>query len=168
VHLKTPRQLALKALDLPGQPFDHLDERAHHLAVGFGDHRTRLELRRLQRVAYVTGAPFEIAASPARAKQPDDPSLGEPFAKLGRRGSREHGAGLERAEVREGGKRTRVVLPQVVAKRVGLPRPRPDEALVASGKNLHCLRELGVPGHLPVVLPVGAHEVGEHLRVTGV
>ena len=71
-------------------------------------------------------------------------------------------------EVIEGDQRSRVVLAQGVAQGVGLASPGPDEALVGPGEHLDRAEQLAVGGHHSVVVPVGAHEIGEHAGITAV
>lgn len=55
-------------------------------------------------------------------------------------------------------------LPQLV----GLPLPGPDHVLVRAGQHLDCLGEIAVAGDRPVVVPIGAGELGQYPRVTRV
>ena len=74
-----------------------------------------------------------------------------------------------RAEVGpEGHEGTGVVVLQRVAQRVHLALAGPDRGLVGPSEHLDALGELGVACDRAVVVPVGAHEVGEHLGVAGI
>ena len=64
--------------------------------------------------------------------------------------------------------RRRVVLPQRRAQRVGLPVARPDQHLVGPGEHLDRLDDLAVAGDRAMVVPVGAHQVGQQLGVAGI
>ena len=68
----------------------------------------------------------------------------------------------------EGGKRRRVVLTKRRSKRVHLTLAAPDRRLVGPGKDLDPLDEGGVTRDRSVVVPVGAYEIGEHLRISDV
>ena len=80
--------------------------------------------------------------------------------------------GSSSREAREGGaeglERLRVELAQVAAQSIDVTLALPHEALMCPGKQFDRFGELGIPGDLAVVVTVGAHDVGEHLGVTGV
>lgn len=87
----------------------------------------------------------------------------------GGRRHRDHAAGLDRGELggAEGTQCARVELPKRAPQLVHLPLPGPDQVLVRSGEHLDRLGELTVTGELPVVAPVGADQIGQHLRIAG-
>jgi len=68
----------------------------------------------------------------------------------------------------ESGERRRVVLAQVVAQLVDEPLPAPNQVLVSAGQHLQGDGQLGVAGHRSVVVPIGAHQVRQHLGVAGI
>jgi hypothetical protein len=39
---------------------------------------------------------------------------------------------------------------------------------VCPGENLHLIDEGGITSDRPMVVPVGAHEIGEHLGISGI
>ena len=71
-------------------------------------------------------------------------------------------------ELGEGEQGARVVLAQRVAQRVELALARPDEVLVDLREDLDGAEQLAVGSHRPMVLAVGAHEVGEHPGIAAV
>ncbi len=68
-------------------------------------------------------------------------------------------------EVREGAERGREVLQQRVPEAVALARAVPDQLLLGAGAHLHGGGEGAVARDRPVVVAVGADEVGEHARI---
>lgn len=71
-------------------------------------------------------------------------------------------------EIIEGHQRGRVVLTQRVAQPVGVPVAGPDQVLMPPRHNLHPLPLRTVPGDRPVVVPVGAHQIGQDLGIPGI
>lgn len=49
-----------------------------------------------------------------------------------------------------------------------MPGPVPDHALVCPGHHLDSLGQCGVPGHGAQLVGVGAHHVGQRVRISGV
>jgi hypothetical protein len=46
--------------------------------------------------------------------------------------------------------------------------PGPDEALTRTGRDLDCFGEIAIARHPPMVVPVGADQIGEHLGVPSI
>lgn len=114
------------------------------------------------------GPSLQVSFAPRGTEHSTDPWHREPSSELWGRRTSEHGARLRGSQVGEGVKRSRVELPKRVSKGVHLALSGPDEALVSPREHLDGLGHLGVPGHLSVVVPVGAHEVGEDPGVPGI
>ena len=79
--------------------------------------------------------------------------------------SLQHLGGVAAGQVVERGQRGRVELPQHRPELVGLPAPVPDHRLMRPGQHLDRLGQVTVRGDGPVVVPVGADQVGQHLRI---
>ena len=88
---------------------------------------------------------------------------------LGGRGLGQHRNGVAVRQVGpEDRQRTRVVLTQRAAQLVELTLAGPHQVLMRPGGDLDRLGQVAVTGHTPVVVPVGASQVGEHLGVAAV
>jgi len=62
--------------------------------------------------------------------------------------------------------RTRVELPHRVPELVHLALSGPHQRLVRPREHLDRSGELAVAGDLPMVVPIGAHHIGQHLGIT--
>ena len=87
------------------------------------------------------------------------------LARAGRGGQHAHHVAV--GKLRDGLRCAREVLPERVAQPVGLAVAVPDELLVGAGEDAHRARFVAVACDRPVVVAVGAHEVGEQLGVAG-
>jgi hypothetical protein len=159
--------LLLHARDLGVEGGKDRHLRAHGGRVG-GRHRGRLgqllcAQRRPDRLGLVGGV---VAAGTLerggdlRGGQPRRRDrIGRPAQKLQRLGGRELGEGLQR-----GGEE----LPQRHPQPQGVPGPLPQQRLVGAGDHLGRLGQVAVAGDRPQLVPVGAHHVGQGVRVGGV
>ena len=83
-------------------------------------------------------------------------------------GAAEHGQCVTVGQVVERVERGRVVLAQRPAQRVGVPVAGPDQILVPPRQHLDRLGVGAVPGDRAMVVPVGAHQIGQQFGVCGI
>jgi hypothetical protein len=110
---------------------------------------------------------LQVAAPPSADQRPPHRHPGQPTALLGGRRQRQHRQRLGLRQLgAERGRRARVELPQGAAQRIHVPLAGPDQALM--GQDLDRLNRWGVAGDRPVVVAVGADQVGQHLGIAAV
>ena len=80
----------------------------------------------------------------------------------------EHPQRIAVGQVLERLQRGRVVLTQCRAQRVGVPRACPDQALMSPGQYLDRVRLEAVAGDRAMVVPVGAHQIGQQFGIGGI
>ena len=168
VLLKMARELGIELLDLTVDLADHPHCRAGARRVRLAHHGRRLELGGAQRLADRGGAPLDVALAAAAPERGADLGDAQPrrLARAGRGGQHAHRIAV--GEFREGLQCTRKVLPERVAQPVGLADAVPDQLLVGAGEDAHRAGLVAVAGDRPVVVAVGADEVGEQPGVAGV
>ena len=117
-------------------------------------------------VAALAAFGVDLAPVAGPAQHTDQLSMRQrPSLVRGRR-QLEHGHRVPAARVAaEGGQRRRVERPQRASHQVGLPLPRPDQLLMPPGQHLDRLDQARVAGHLAVMMPVGADQIGQHPRI---
>ena len=71
-------------------------------------------------------------------------------------------------QVLEGRQRGRVILAQRATQRIGVPGACPGQVLMRPGEHLDRLRVSAVAGDRAVVVPVGAHQVGQQFGIAGI
>jgi len=92
----------------------------------------------------------------------------QPGALVGRRRTAQNRQRVtfgERIERRQG---RRVVLAQCATQHVGVPYPRPNQALMRACQYFNRLGVGAVPGDRPVVVPISPYQIGEQLGVRGI
>ena len=168
VLLKMGRELGLELFDAAVDLADQPDGGTGARRVRLAHHGRRLELRGAQRLADLGGAPLDVALAAAAPERGADLGDAQPrrLARAGRAGQHAHGIAV--GKLREGLQCTRKVLPERVAQPVDLADAVPDQLLVGAGEDAHSAGFVAVAGDLPVVVPVGADEVGEQPGVAGV
>jgi hypothetical protein len=68
----------------------------------------------------------------------------------------------------EGGQRCRIEGPQGTAHDVGLPLAGPHQLLMSAGQHLDRLGQPGVALRRPVMVAIGADQIGQHPRIAAV
>ena len=126
-------------------------------------------MRRPERGADLLGLSVQPPLPPGLLQGGDDSCPGQ-SPSLMRSGSlRKHRQGLRSVQViPKGLERCRVELPEDGAQGVHLALAGPDQVLMTSGEDLYRLGQFAVSGDQPVILPVGANQLGEHLGVARV
>ena len=168
VHFKTRGQLLLESCNLQVELFDDCHGGGDAMTIGFGEKRRRLQLRQSQLGLYLSRLGLQVSLPAAMAESRDDFCLGESPATDGGRGALQDGNRIGRVQVVERAQGSGVELTQCVAKLVDLALSSPDQTLMSSGKDLDRLGEVGVSGQRPVLVSVGADEVGQDSSITGV
>jgi hypothetical protein len=93
----------------------------------------------------------------------------QPPAQLGGRGQAEHGHRVPTPRIAaEGGHRSRIEGPQGAADQIRLPLAGPDQLLVPAGQHLDRLGQPRVTPHRPMMMPIGADQIGQHPRIAAV
>jgi hypothetical protein len=111
----------------------------------------------------------QVAPPASPEQRPPHRCAGEPPALLGGWRQLEHRQRLEFAQLGTHCDPARPgELAQRAAQRVDVPLPAPDQALVRSGQDLDRLGQRAVAGDRPVVVAVGADQLGQHLGVPAV
>ena len=115
------------------------------------------------------GPALKVALSTCPAQHRHDSWLGQRLAQRGGRRDREHRDRVSSGQIlAERRQRGGVELPQHRPQLVGLPLPGPDHRLMGPCQRLDDLGALAVAGDRPMVVTVGADDLGEHVRVAGV
>ncbi len=84
---------------------------------------------------------------------------------LGGGGPAQHPEGVAVVEILESHQCCGVILTQRVAQSVGVPRAFPDQALMGPGEHLDRLGLVAVAGDLAMIVPVGAHQIGQQFGI---
>ena len=166
VLAKIRLHLPLQDLDLLVQGGDHRDQGPDGGSVGGGDGRRLAQLSAAQRGEDRGRLAGDVAAAGAlerrgdlRAGQLRGPGrvrrLGQQFQRVGR------------VQVLESLQRGGEVLPQPVPQPLHLPGPFPDQRLMGPRHHLDRPRARAVACHRAQLMGIGAHHVGQHVRVAG-
>ena len=114
------------------------------------------------------GAPLDVALAATTPERSPNLGKGQPRRLAWARRRREDAHRVTVRELREGFEGGREVLPEGVAEPVGLAIAVPDQLLVGAGEYPHLGGFVTVAGDRPVVVAVGADQIGEDLGVAGV
>ena len=103
--------------------------------------------------------------APSGFERSPDLRHAQPLRVGGGRGATQDGQRVAVGQILERLQRRRIVLPQRAAQTVGVAGARPDQILMRAGQYLDRLGRTAVTGDAAVVVPVGAHQIGQQLGV---
>jgi hypothetical protein len=159
--------LAVQDLDLLDEGDQDRDRGAGRGRIRCGDHLRPAQMLSAQDGLDSGGLGVDIAAASTRERRPDLVER-EP-GRTGRiRRLAQQLQGVGRIQVGECLQRGGEVLPQRMPQPLGVAGAFPDQRLVRPGHHLDRLSLRAVPGHRPQLVGVGAHHVGQRVRVRGI